>query len=225
DHPDAAGRRAVRATLPSDAVEEPWAAADVVLTLDDRGEVARIAVEPEPGRPPFEVELDIVAVGGPQTVVPPEIGQAAHRGVPLDAVAAAGIEAVELGQVPSGWVLSQAWAFDLAPQCTALSLGYVDAVTSGGAPGSLRLTMTTEACAPVLNAVTVVSRPEPLAVGPFTGTIGEQGASTTGWLSDGVTAVTFDTDLPAEDVTALLSSLRPFDTRSEPDPVDGITSS
>jgi hypothetical protein len=226
DHPDAAGRRVVRATLPADGMREPWAAADVLLTLDDGGDVARIAVESAPDRPRFEVELDIVGIGEPQDVVPPEFGEDARRSLPLDASAAAGISPVELGRVPSGWVLTQARVFDLAPECTVLYLGYFDAVANGRTPGWLGIWMTTDRCGRALNTVVVVSRPEPFAVGPFTGTIGEQGTTTTtGWLSDGVTAVAFDTGLSAEDVTLLLASLRPLDPGSDPTPVDGIPSS
>jgi hypothetical protein len=124
-------------------------------------------------------------------------------------------------------VLSQAGVFGLAPECTALYLGYFDAVADGRTPGRLGLTMTTaDRCGRALNAVVVVSRPEPFTVGRFSGTIGEQGPSTTtGWLSDHVTAVAFDTDLPADDATTLLTSLRPFDPGREPTPVDGIPSS
>jgi hypothetical protein len=225
DHPDADGRRVVRATLPADRIGEPWAAADVVLTLDDGGGIARIAVESAPGRPRFEVELDIVGIGEPQDVVPPEFGEAARRSVPLDALAVAGISPVELGRVPSGWLLTQAWVFDLAPECTVLHLSYFDAVADGSTPGWLETWVTANRCGQALNALVVVSRPEPLAVGPFTGTIGEQGPSTTGWLSDGMTAVAFATGLSAKDATALLASLRPFDPEREPTPVDGIPSS
>jgi hypothetical protein len=77
DHPDAAGRRVVRATLPADHIGEPWAAADVLLTLDDGGRIARIAVASAPGHTRFEVELDIMRIGEPQDVVPPEFAVAA----------------------------------------------------------------------------------------------------------------------------------------------------
>jgi hypothetical protein len=106
-----------------------------------------------------------------------------------------------------------------------LDLDYFDAVADGSTPGWFGISMTTDRCGRALNAVVVVSRPEPFAVGSFTGTIGEQGTTTTGWLSDGTTAVAFDTDLSAEDVTPLLASLRPFDPESEPTPIDSIPSS
>jgi hypothetical protein len=96
DHPDAAGRRVVRATLPADHIGEPWVAADVLLTLDDDGGITRIAVESAPGSPRFEVELDIARIGEPQDVLPPEFAVAARRSVPLNALAAAGIE-------PASW--------------------------------------------------------------------------------------------------------------------------
>ncbi|MGH9229961.1 MAG: hypothetical protein ACRD07_14765 [Acidimicrobiales bacterium] len=221
DRPDATGRRVVRATLPAHGLDEPWAAADVLLTLDGE-DVAGIAVRSAPGRARFEVELDIVGIGRRQTVVPPEIAEVARSSVQLDALAAAGIHPVELGTLPSGWVLSQAWESSRTPECTELALGYADAVPDGSTPGWLGVTMTTERCAPVLNAVIVVSRPEPFAVGRFTGTIGEQGTETTGWLSDGVLAIAFVTDLSAEDATALLASLQPFDPGGEPTPGDAI---
>ncbi len=73
DRPDAAGRRVIRATLPADHIGEPWAGADVVLTLDDGGDIAQIAIASAPGRPRFEAEFGIVRIGESQNVVPPEL--------------------------------------------------------------------------------------------------------------------------------------------------------
>ena len=112
--PDPAGRRVIHATVP--AADRPagygdlLAGADVVLTLDEDGDVARIVVRSAPDDPELVLELDIARVGEPQTIAPPHSGNAGlRRTVPIDELEAAGVRPVELGRVPAGWTLTGAW--------------------------------------------------------------------------------------------------------------------
>jgi hypothetical protein len=65
----------------------------------------------------------------------------------------------------------------------------------------------------------VVGDPQPFAVRTFEGSVVESSSGTIGFLSDGTTAIQFETDLPVDDVAALLASLRPFEPNSEPEPL------
>jgi hypothetical protein len=55
-------------------------------------------------------------------------------------------------------------------------------------------------------------------VGSFEGSFVESSTETAGALFDGTTAIRFQTDLPPDDVAALLASLRPFDRDADPAP-------
>jgi hypothetical protein len=112
--PDDAGRCVIRATVPAadrqDGYGELLVGADVLLTLDEDGDIARIVVTSAPDDPELVVELDIARVGEPQAIAPPDRGDAGLRHtVPIDELEAAGVRPVELGGVPAGWKLTGAW--------------------------------------------------------------------------------------------------------------------
>jgi hypothetical protein len=72
--PDAAGRCVIRATMP-DAYGELLVGANVLLTLDEDGSIARIVVRSAPDDPELVVELDVARVGEPQAIAPPHSGR------------------------------------------------------------------------------------------------------------------------------------------------------
>src|SRR5918994_2155002 len=123
--PDAAGRRVIRATLPAGEGQpgiratlpagelQEWLSAglltgaDLLLTLGEHGDVARMVVTSAPEHPELVLELDIVGLGETQAISPPDSRDAAvRRTVPLDELEACGVHPVELGQVPAGWKLT-----------------------------------------------------------------------------------------------------------------------
>jgi hypothetical protein len=77
--PDAVGRCVIRATMPTanqpDAYGELLVGANVLLTLDEDGSIARIVVRSAPDDPELVVELDVARVGEPQAIAPPHSGR------------------------------------------------------------------------------------------------------------------------------------------------------
>jgi hypothetical protein len=78
--PDAAGRCVIRATVPTatdprDVYGELLAGANVLLTLDENRNIARIIVRSAPDDPELVVELDVARVGEPQSITPPHSGR------------------------------------------------------------------------------------------------------------------------------------------------------
>jgi hypothetical protein len=224
---DATGQRVIHATLPPHDPREGYgdllADAEVVLTLDVDGDIARIAVRSAHDDPDLVLELDITRLGEPQAIAPPEHGDAGlRRTVPLDELHAAGVRPVELGRVPEGWKLIGAWALP-APtgpaECLRLYLSYRD--PDAVSHGFMTLMVTTPTCGWTARAD---GEPEPLIAGPFEGTVVEAAPGTTGDLVDGTTRVGFLTDLSAGDAATLLGSLRPFDPEREPTSLAGIPS-
>ena len=93
--PDAAGRCVIRATLPPADRHDPHAdlpvAADLLVTLDQHGDIARIVVASAPVDPELVLELDIMRLGEPQAIAPPDSGNVGlRRTVPTDDLGAAG---------------------------------------------------------------------------------------------------------------------------------------
>ena len=228
--PDPAGRRVILATVP--AADRPagygdlLVGADVLLTLDEDGDVARIVVRSAPDDPELVLELDIARVGEPQTIAPPNNGNAGlRRTVPIDELEAAGVRPVELGRVPAGWTLTGAW---VAPgpvgpaECPRLNLSYRD--PHAVSHNFMRLFVTSPMCGGVERGIGAWGPPQHLSAGVFEGTVFEAAAGTTGDLVNGTTRVGFVTDVSAEDAATVLASLRPFDTETELTPLPGIPS-
>lgn len=221
---DEAGRRVIRGTLPAGdnrvSGSELVAGAELVLTLDEDGDIVRMVVSSAPVDPQLRLELDITRIGEPQDIAPPDDGDAAlRRTVPVGLLEASGVRPVELGQVPAGWKLTGAWAMVAAAPglCPRLYLNYrhPDSVLGD----SLVLIVTSAQCRWGLGGP---GEPQPLVAGSFQGMIFEAGSGTQGDLNDGTTRVTFQTDLSPEDAATVLASLRPFDPDAEPASIDGI---
>jgi hypothetical protein len=225
--PDALGRRVIRATLPTrdDGGGDllPLAGADVLLSLDDAGDIAHLVVTWPPRDPQLVLDVEIFAHNQPQDIAPPDRGPAAlRRTVPIEVLTAEGLRPQELGRVPAGWRLTGAW---VGPQvtprgeCSALNLVYGD--PDAGSGDYLWLRLTPQACGV---QIAVAGEPRPLTVGAFEGSVVESSSETIGALSDRTTGVQFETDLPVGDVASLLASLRPFDPNAEPEPQAALPS-
>ena len=225
---DATGRRLIHATLPPADPREGYGHllddADLVLTLDTEGDIARIAVRSAArGDPDLVLELDIMGLGEPQAIAPPEDGDAGlRRTVPVDELDAVGVRPVELGRVPEGWKLVGAWVIR-APEgpaeCLRLVLSYRD--PDAVSHGFMTLRVTTPKCGWMEGGD---GEPEPLTAGSFEGAVVQAASGLTGDLLNGTTRVGFLTDLSAEDAATLLGSLQPFDPDREPTSLTGIPS-
>jgi hypothetical protein len=226
---DATDRRRIHATLPPADPREGYGHllddAELLLTLDADGDIARIEVRSARDDPDFVLELDIMRQGQPQTIALPEGDAGLRRAVPLDELDAAGIRPVELGRVPDRWELTSAWVLrppDGPAECLRLNLSYRDrdAVTHG----YMTLRITTPTCSPWIEQGEGAPEPQPLTAGSFEGTVVQAPSGLTGDLLDGTTRVGFFTDLPAEDAATVLASLRAFDPEREPTSLAGIPS-
>jgi hypothetical protein len=144
---DATGRRLIHATLPPadprDGYGDLLAGAELSLTLDVDGDVARVAVRSAHDDPDLVLGLDIMRLGEPQAIAPPDGGDAGlRRTVPVDELDAVGVRPVELGRVPERWTLIGAWVIPAPagpPECLRLYLSYrdPDAVTCPGCGGQM----------------------------------------------------------------------------------------
>jgi hypothetical protein len=226
---DATGRRLIRATLPPADPREGYGHllddAELLLTLDVDGDIARIAVRSAHDDPELVVELNIMRLGEPQAIALPEGGDAGlRRTVPVEQLDAVGLQPVDLGRVPEGWKLTRAWVIP-APEgpaeCLRLVLSYRD--PGAVSHGFITLRVTTPTC-----GWTETERgdgePEPLTAGSFQGTVVQAASGLSGDLLNGTTRVGFLTDLSVEDAATLLASLRPFDPDREPTSLAGIPS-
>ena len=226
---DATGRRVIpAATLPPADPRESYGHllddAELLLTLDVDGDIARIAVRSAArGDPDLVVELDIMRLGEPQAIAVPEGGDAGlRRTVPVDELDAVGVRAVELGRIPEGWKLIGAWVIrppESPAECLRLNLSYRD--LGAVSHGFMSLRVTTPTCGWVEQGD---GEPEPLTAGSFEGTVVQAASGLTGDLVDGTTRVGFLTDLSAEAAATLLASLRPFDPERKPTSLAGIPS-
>jgi hypothetical protein len=230
--PDASGRRTLHAASPLNARDlrygDLMAGAEVSLVLDGAGDVDLIAVTSAPvDDPQLAIEIAIERLGEPQLITPVEIGGPARRAVPVDVFHTAGVEALELGQVPAGWALTDAQAtpdgtMGLPDECPWLRLDYRD--LGAVADGWLSLGVTSDRCRARMGR-RGVAWGKPLRAGSFSGRAQEGWASTTGTVSDGVTTVSFNTRLSADDVAVVLASLASFDVATEPVSIVGVPSS
>jgi hypothetical protein len=217
--PDTVGRRVIRATLPTRGDGEgnllPLAGADVLLSLDDAGNIAHLVVTWPPHEPQLVLDVEISGHNQPQDIAPPDRGRAAvRRTVPVEALEAEGFRPLELGHPPAGWRLTGAWVgIEVTPraECQALTLVYGD--PDAGSGRYLWLMQSRQECGILADAT---GEPQPLVVGAFEGSFAVSSTGTVGALFDGTTAIRFVTDLPIEDVETLLASLQPFDPDADP---------
>jgi hypothetical protein len=232
DPPDATGRRTLHATAPTDVRDERYgdllAGAEVSLALDEAGDIAHVVVTSGPADDPqLVVELAIERLGEPQLITPADVGDPARRSVPLDVFDAAGVEALELGQVPDGWALTDARApgggtVRMKEGCPRLGLDYRDLGAVSG--GWLSLGVTSDRCL-AQDDHRGVALGEPFRTGSFSGWAEEGSTQTRGLVSDGVTTVSFSTDLSTADAAVMLASLAPFDVAAQPVPIGDVPSS
>ena len=230
--PDATGRRTLRAAGPMNAPDLRYgdllAGAEVSLVLDEAGDIDHIAVTSVPvDDPQLVVEIAIERLGEPELITPAEIGGPARGAVPVDVFDAAGVEALELGQVPAGWALTDARAtrdgtMGLPEECPWLRLDYRDLGTVSD--GWLSLGVTSDRCRAQMGR-RGIAWGDPFRAGTFSGRAEESWASTTGTVSDGVTMVSFNADLSADDTAVVLASLASFDVDTKPVSIAGVPSS
>jgi hypothetical protein len=223
---DFAGRRVIRATLPShsDARGDllPLAGADVLLSLTSAGDLLHLVVTWPAQDPQLVLDVEISAHDHPQDIAPPDRGPAALRHtVPVEELEAEGLRPLELGQLPARWRLTGAWVdAPVTPSghCSVLILVYLNPVY--GDPGAgfgnyLWLRQTSGRCR-TRTGLGILGRPQRLAVGSFEGSVVESSSVTIGLLFDRTVGLQFETDLPVDDVASLLASLRPFDPDADP---------
>jgi hypothetical protein len=229
---DATGRRTLHAAVPMNTLHlrygDPLAGAEVSLVLDEAGDLDHIVVTSAPvDHPELVVELAVARLGEPGLITPAEIGEPARGTVPVDVLDAAGVQALELGQVPAGWALTDARAtrdgtMGLPKDCPWLSLDYRD--LGAVSDGWLSLGVTSDRCRAKMGR-RGIAWGEPFRAGSFSGRAEESWSSTTGTVSDGVTMVSFNADLSADDAAVVLSSLGSFDVETKPVSIAGVPSS
>jgi hypothetical protein len=228
DGTDAAGRRVLRATVPADDRDDRYGdaldGADVRITLDESGEIGHVELTSADGRPRLVLRLDIVRPGDSGVISPDDVGAPARSTVRTDGLVAAGIEPLELGELPAGWALTHARLLTGLPaggpmpavtvRCRGLTLDYRD--LRAVSRGSLHLTTMSEACVMADGRVGTGPGGRTLRIGPLTGTIDEEWGRSFGDLSDGTTRLAFSSDLPIDELARLLASLRSFDPAGRP---------
>ena len=220
---DVLGRRVIRATLPTRGDGEgnipPLGGADVLLSLNPRGSIGHVVVTWPARDPQLVVDVEISGHDDPQDIAPPDRGPTAlRRTVPVEALEAENLRPLELGRLPGRWRLTGAWVDRQATprgDCSTLNLVYVKLVYGDPDAGFGDYLRLTQGC--VMFDATATGR-RPFTVGPFEGSVVESTTGTVGALSDGTTAIGFETDLPVGDVAPLLASLRPFDSDAGPEP-------
>jgi hypothetical protein len=230
--PDATGRRTLHAASPMNASDlrygDLMVGAEVSLVLDGAGDVDQIVVTSAPvDDPQLVIEVAIERLGEPELITPAEVGGPARSAVPADVFDAVGVDALELGQVPEGWALTDAQAtpdgtMGLPDECPWLRLDYRD--LEAVADGWLSLGVTSDRCRARMGR-RGPAWGEPFRTGSFSGRVQEGWASTTGTLSDGVTMVSFNTGLSADGMAVLLRSLASFDVETGSASIAGVPSS
>jgi hypothetical protein len=221
---DFAGRRVIGATLPTRGDDEgnpvPLGGADVLLSLNPKERIGHVVVTWPARDPRLVVDVEVSGHNHPQDIAPPDRGPAAlRRTVPVEALEAENLRPLELGRLPARWRLTGAWVNPQATprgDCSVLNLVYVSLVYGDPDAGFGDYLWLTQGC---VDAFEVTAGRRPLTVGPFEGSVVESSSGTAGALYDGTTGVGFETDLPVDDVAALLASLRPFDPEAAPPPL------
>lgn len=217
--PDDQGRAVITGTIPTTAAERdrPLAGAEVALTLDDDGAIARVAITAAPeDESGIELTVDILRAGDPP-LAPAEVSAPPRQSLVAADLTEAGIAGVELRTLPAGWALTDArlWPVD-APgvrprECAGLVLDYQDLTAIG--ERWLRLDIGAAAChsTSTSRGTAVPVESDRFEAGAFSGTIQAGTTDTYGTISNGVTEVHFSSDLPAAELTPMLAALAPLD--------------
>jgi hypothetical protein len=217
DPPNGGSRRVLHATVPAHVDTLPEAA-ELSLVLGKDGDIEEVTLATAPSdEEPLMVDLTIDRIGQHGLVTPSDVDEPARRTLPTDVLAAAGLEPLELGRVPTGWALVDARVWDgsaappgAPPSCPRLDLQYRELGTVPG--GHMSVSVTSQDC-----HADKIGRPdmgEPFRAGSFVGSAYEDSSRTSGLVSDGETSVGFETDLPAADAEQMLATLIPFDPDS-----------
>jgi hypothetical protein len=201
--------------------------AEIVLWVDEHDNPTRVRLTTTPADDPrLVVDLTLDHLGEPDLIAPADVADPIRQTLPVDVLEAADVQPVELGRIPSGWglVWAEVWrgcsgercGTQYGQTCPGLELWYSRMAPSddpGALGGGMSLSVTSEACR---REGTTFRWEDPIRAGAFSGTVNDSAEITQGSVSDGVTAVDFTTDLPAEDATELLESLVPFDPDRRP---------
>jgi hypothetical protein len=223
---DDAGRRVIRATVPdqlspgstgSGDLDDVVGGAELAVTLDDGGDIARVELTAAPNHPPLEITLDIGRLGDPALVTAGDLAAPIRASVTPDVLAEVGLGSLDVPGLPTTWALTSASVHrpdgglsPSPPGCggPVLALEYRDlrAVVDGW----LFLSVWRHTCTPdeVIRGGTGEGAMVAVDAGRFTGwALRTRGPPYRGDVTDGTTAVSFTTDLSPEDAAAALASL------------------
>ena len=211
---DGDGGRVLRAVLPLDENERmercrhcrrldaALAGGRVTVTLDAPGDVTRAEIRTPDGAVQVALDLDVRRTDDLDALDLAGIAAPPRDALPVADLTAAPFTPVELGVLPTGWVLTDARVGPdpnaRGPACPGLSLQYHDL---RAAWRSMSLFVTTADCPGPTD-----TRGHPFTIGAFSGTI----VRGDGVVSDGTTQVRFQSFLSEERAAALLSFLQPF---------------
>jgi hypothetical protein len=223
---DDAGRRVIRATVPdrlspgstgSEDLDDVVGSAELAVTLDDGGDIARVELTAAPNHPPLEIALDIGRLGDPALVTAGDLAEPIRASVPPDVLAEVGLGSLDVPGLPTTWALTSASVHrpdggvsPSPPGCggPVLALEYRD--LRAMADGWLFLSVWRQTCAAdeVIRGGTGEGAMVAVDAGRFTGwALRTRGPPYRGDVTDGTTAVSFTTDLSPEHAAAALASL------------------
>jgi hypothetical protein len=225
---DEEGRQVFRATVPVDRTAQaaqPQDIADVaggaelVVALDDAGDIAHVELTNPPGRPTLEVALDLRRLGHSDVIHPADLAEPIGGTIPPGVLGEVGLGSLAVPGLPTTWALTGATVYrpdgSLGPvpagcEGPVLSLMYNDLTTI--AEGELGLTVRRHGCgqAPGVAVGTGARGEVEVTAGRFSGTADPSGGGLGyGEVTDGTTVVLFATDLPYEATAAAIASLMP----------------
>jgi hypothetical protein len=222
---DAAGRRVIRATVPDqmssrssgpEDLDDLIGGAELAVTLDDRGDVARVELTAAPGHPPLEIALDMLRLGDPALVTAGDLAEPIRASVPPDVLTDVGLGSLDVPGLPTTWALTSASVYPpdgslgpAPPGCggPVLALEYHD--LRAMANGWLFLSVWRDTCGPDAQdpAGTGATTEAAVDAGRFTGSASQTGQQYQGEVTDGTTAISFTTDLSPEDAATAIASL------------------
>jgi hypothetical protein len=216
--PDGQGRRRYRARLGGWAGVEigdrPPPEAEVVVTVDEDGDPAHVTITAVTDDRRMSLDIEIERLGEPVGAWALGGPTSATGGARPEEVVDAGIpDAVELGDVPDGWILYdiELRADSPTPGCSTLSLSYQDADEVETGRQYLSLDVTSADCS------FGAEWGEPLTIGGLSGTGVTRSDGVVAYLSDGSTNLEVWTDLRMEELEPLLATLEPFDPETRPE--------